>query len=325
LPGPQRGGGKPPPLTGDRRRVFPRPPDQPSQEKHEYATRALQLFEQLKLSDPEQVDYELFHAKTLIQLASSEMDNLEKQQAWLQQAKQELEQLSDRYPENPEYEYALGIFYFTRTGRSPDETIDNMLMANQIGKQLHQSYPLNIRYRQLYARTSFNLARQYQLGGDNQKARENMMVALSMWSDLSNETDDIRYFYQKTYRQLELARAMAEQEKLEDAKGLLLESIAELQSQEIHQLATRHTKRLQKSRTGPAQAFRSLFREPNPDKLPREDEFWMQYRRRLVDHYELLSDVLDQLGDADSSAAARQRISQIRLSDLKQGIFPAGI
>ena len=146
-----------------------------------------------------------------------------------------------------------------------------------------------------------------------------------MWNDLSNETDDIRYFYQKTYRQIELARELIEQEQLEDAKRLLLESIAELQSQEIHQLATRYTKRFHRSRTGPQPARRTLFREPNPDKHPREDEFWIQYRKRLVDHYSLLISVLDQLGDPDSSAAAKKKISQIRVSDLKKGIFPAGI
>ena len=301
-----------------------RPPPSVIKMKYENAVRALQLFKELKLSDPDKAEYELFHAKTLMQLASSEFENQEKQQGLLQQAKQELEQLKDRYPDNPEYQYALGVFYFKRTGQSQDESVNDMEMANQIGKELYQSYPLNIRYRQLYANASFSLARQYRQIGEHQKSRDNQLVALSMWTDLSSETDDIRYFYQKISRQLDLAREFIQQEKFSDAKMLLEESIEELQSRKIHQLAIRYTQRFQRERPGTPPLFRGRFRDQNPGIRPREDEFWMQYQKRLVDHYGLLSNVLQKLGDFDGSTGAKETISQIQVSDLKKGVFPNG-
>lgn len=314
---------KPAPLVSGRRRDSTRS-GVSQRERQAYALSALELFEKLRSTDTTNVEYELFHAKTLIQLASNEIENREKEQDFLKQAKWELQQLKERYPDNPEYEYALGIFYFTQTKGSRSETLENMQMANKIGKELFQSYPLNIRYRQLYATTSYRLARHYHEVGDNQKARENHLVALSMWNDLSNETDDIRYFYQKTYRQYELANELVEQEKLEDAKRLLLDSIDELQSDKIHQLATRYTERFHRPRPGPQLALRAMFRDPNLDKQPREDEFWRQYRKRLIDHYTLLSSVLEQLGDPASSTVAKKKISQLSTSDLKKGIFPSG-
>ena len=312
------------PLGENRRRDVPRPPPGVIMMKYENAVRALQLFKELNLSDPDKAEYELFHAKTLMQLASSELENQEKQQALLQQAKQELEQLKDRYPDNPEYQYALGVFYFKRTGQSQDESINNMEMANQIGKELYQSYPLNIRYRQLYANASFSLARQYRQIGESKKSRDNQLVALSMWTDLSSETNDIRYFYQKTSHQLALAREFIQQEKFTDAKILLQESIDELQSGKIHQLAIRYTKRFQRERPGTPPQFRGRFREQIPGIRLREDEFWVQYQKRLVDHYGLLSNVLQKLGDFEGSSGAKEKISQIQVSDLKKGVFPSG-
>ena len=105
---------------------------------------------------------------------------------------------------------------------------------------------------------------------------------------------------------------------------LIEESIEELQSRKIHQLAIRHTQRFQRERQGTPPLFRGRFREQKPGIRPREDEFWMQYQKRLVDHYGLLSNVLQKLGDFDGSTGAKETASQIRVSDLKKGVFPNG-
>ena len=139
-----------------------------------------------------------------------------------------------------------------------------------------------------------------------------------MWQDLSNETDDIRYFYQKNTYQLGLARDWHQQGKYSDAKRLVEQAIQELQSVEIHELAKRHSKRFQRERSSASQT-QLLGRWPGGRMT--EELFWEHHKELLVDHYTLLGRVNEQQGDTTGSAEATRKIKELSETNVQQG-FP---
>ena len=300
------------------RRDSERPLSERRRFKHDCAVRAAVVFEELLNSNPSNPEYGLYHAKTLMQLANSEYKTTDQQGELLRQAQQELKELSERYPDNPEYQYVIGAFYFHRAKPGDTEAIANMERAKEIGRELHEAYPEKIRYRQLYAMACYHLGRQYHRVGEIQKSLGNQKIAFSMWQDLSNETDDIRYFYQKNTYQLGLARDWHQQGKYSDAKRLVEQAIQELQSVEIHELAKRHSKRFQRERSSASQT-QLLGRWPGGRMT--EELFWEHHKELLVDHYTLLGRVNEQQGDTTGSAEATRKIKELSETNVQQG-FP---
>lgn len=269
------------------------------------ATQALSILEGLVASRPDYPLYRFYHAKALIQAAMA--DGPEGRREKMDRAIAELQDLSNQYTHVPDYRYALALVLVVYQRDGESDRIDDVTRANEVARELYETWPSNLNYRELYARTCILLTSIYMDRGEMPKAMGQMESASRLFQEMMQDTNELQYLHLIVRRRMELGERLIKAGDFDEARALIEQSISMIESREFRTLVSRMAENAAAARKDRSAVGARLRWSDRADLAG----IRLEVAKVMADHYRLLAQAYRGLGNRPKSAEALRRARTI--------------